>query len=281
LIRDDGYSHIGQNSLLDLALGDRLPMTSRRAITTAVVGNFVIIAFAIILGLVTAGKPGRYFGEGRFTTALSCGQLLAVAFFSGRMFLARRPLAATIGSISAAWVWGFIAAGFTFLAADDAFEIHERLDRLTHTTFHIQETAWTDRLDDMIIAVYGLLGFSILWLFRGEILFFRPMRKPLAGGFVFLFASVVCDTISNDEQFLVWLCCDPATAKQLNSWFAVGDGAFTLLAEGLFLAAFYLSYRAADESSAHAREQTSSEGHRPRNGSIYSPARTPPPSGDR
>ena len=255
-------------------------MTSHRAITTAVGANFVIIAFAIILGLGTAGKPSRYFGEGSFTTAISCGQLLAVAFFSGRMFLARRPLAPPIGSISAAWVWGLIAAGFAFLAADDAFEIHEQLDRIIHATFHIQETAWTDRLDDMIIAVYGLLGFSVLWLFRREILLFRPMRKPMAGGFLCLFASVVCDTISNDEQLLVWLCCDPATAKQLNSWFAVGDGAFTLLAEGLFLAAFYLSYRAADESSAHAVERTSSERDGPCDGSIYSPARTPPPSGE-
>ena len=222
-------------------------MSSSRAATTIVVANLIVIALAIFLGLVTTGKPSRYFGEGRFTTIISCAQLLAVAFFSGRIFLVRLPRAAKVASISTAWVWGFIAVGFAFLAADDAFEIHERLDRIIHESFHIQETAWTDRLDDMIIAVYGFLGFSVLWLFRREILLFKPMLRPLAGGFLCLLVSVVCDTISNDEHFLVWLFSDTATAKRLNRWFAAGDGAFTLLAEGFFLVAFYVSYRAINE----------------------------------
>ncbi len=223
-------------------------MTPRRAITTTVVANLIIVAFAIILGLVS-GKPSRYFGEGRFTTAFSCAQLLAVAFFSSRIFFARRPLASKVGSISAAWVWVFIAASFVFLAADDAFEIHERLDRIIHSTFHIRETAWTDRLDDAIIAIYGFIGLAILWLFRREILFFKHIWRPLSGGFLCLLASVVCDAISNGEQFLVWLCGNVATAKRLNGWFSVGDGAFTLLAEGFFLTAFYLSNRATIETT--------------------------------
>lgn len=227
-------------------------MTPRRAITTTVVANLIIIAFAIILGLVTAGKPSRYFGEGRFTTIFSCAQLLAVAFFSSRIFLARRPLASKLGPISTAWVWVFIAAGFAFLAADDAFEIHERFDRIIHSTFHIRETAWTDRLDDAIIVIYGFIGLAILWLFRTEILFFNRIWRPLGGGFLCLLVSVVCDAISNEDQFLVWLCGNVAVGKRLNSWFSAGDGAFTLLAEGFFLAAFYLSNRATIESSSHA-----------------------------
>jgi hypothetical protein len=255
-------------------------MMSLRPITTAATANLLIIALAILLGLLTTGKPSRYFGEGRFTTAVSCAQLLAIAFFSSRIFLARRPMAAPLGPISGAWVWGFIAAGFGFLAADDAFEIHERLDRIIHEAFHIQETAWTDRLDDMIIALYGCLGFSILWLFRREILFFKPMRRPLAGGFACLFVSVACDTISNDEHFLIWLFRDTATAKRLNTWFAAGDGALTLLAEGFFLAAFYLSHRSAIASSHHTLRQTASDGDSPCDRSGHFSARIAPPSGD-
>jgi hypothetical protein len=228
-------------------------MTPRRAIATTVVANLLVITFAVVLGLVTTGKPSRYFGEGRFTTAFSCAQLLAVAFLSSRIFRARRPFASMIGSISAAWVWAVIAAGFVFLAADDAFEIHERLDRIIHSVFLIRETAWTDRLDDAIIAMYGLVGVTILWMFRTEILFFREIWRPLGGGFVCLCASVVCDAVSNEEHFLIWLWGDVATAKRLNTWFAVGDGAFTLLAEGFFLAAFYLANRAAVRWSHRTR----------------------------
>jgi hypothetical protein len=227
-------------------------MTPRRAIATTVTANLIIIAFAVVLGLVTADRPSRYFGEGRFTTAFSCAQLLAVAFLSSQIFLARRGLAAQIGSISAAWVWVFIAAGFVFLAADDAFEIHERLDRIIHMAFHIRETAWTDRLDDAIIAMYGFIGVAVLWIFRTEILFFRQMWRPLGVGFVCLCASIICDAVSNDESFLVWLWGNATAARRLNSWFAVGDGAFTLLAEGFFLVAFILpTKRLVDRFAVH------------------------------
>jgi hypothetical protein len=70
-------------------------MTPRRAIVTTVTANLIIIAFAILLDLVTAGKPSRYFGEGRFTTAFSCAQLLAEGFFLVAFYLANRT---TIGS---------------------------------------------------------------------------------------------------------------------------------------------------------------------------------------
>ena len=239
------------------------PMTPRRAITTLVVANLIIIVFAIILGFSTAGKPSRYFGEGRFTTGFSCAQLLATAFLSGRIFLARRPLASNVGPLSAAWVWAFIAAGFVFLAGDDAFRIHERLDATLHATLHMQETEFTDRLDDGIIAIYGFIGLAILWLFRKDIFFFHQIRRPLRGGFLCLFASVACDAISNGEQFPAWLSGNVATEKRLNSWFAVGDGAFTLLAEGFFLAAFYLANRATTASPHHAMQPTASVPHRP------------------
>jgi hypothetical protein len=236
-------------------------MTRRRAITTSVVANLIVIGHAIILGLVRTGNPSRFFGEGRHTTVVSCAQLLAVSFFSTRIFLARRSLASKVGSISSAWVWVFIAAGFVFLAADEALEIHERLDWLIHRTFHMRPTAWTDRLDDAIIAIYGFIGLAILWVFRRELLFFKRILRPLGGGFVCLFASVACDAISNGGRFLIWLFGNGATAKRLHVWFLVGDGAFTLLAEGLFVAAFYLSYRASIESPSRAMQPTALSPH--------------------
>lgn len=242
-------------------------MTPRRVLTTLVVANLIIIVFAIILGLSTAGKPSRYFGEGRFTTGFSCAQLLATAFLSSRIFLARQPLASNVGPLSAAWVWAFIAAGFVYLAGDDAFQIHEQLDATLHATLHIQETEFTDRLDDAIIAIYGFIGLAVLWLFRKEIFFSHQIRKPLRGGFLCLFASVACDAISNGDQFLAWLSSNVATEKRLNSWFGVGDGAFTLLAEGFFLAAFYLVNRATIASPRPAMQSTVSVPQSPYDGS--------------
>jgi hypothetical protein len=220
-------------------------VTVHPAITTILVANLLIVAVAVLLGLMTNGKPSRYFGEGRFTTAISCVQLLAVAFFSIRMFLKRRSVTPKGRPMSGAGVWALIAMGFVFLAADEVFQIHERLDDMIHGALALRETPWTDRLDDAIIALYGTIGVAVLWLFRNEISSFREIRRPLWGGFFCLSLSVICDTVSNEDHFLVWLCGNVVTANQLNAWVSVGDGACTLLGEGFFLAAFYLSHQTA------------------------------------
>jgi hypothetical protein len=222
-------------------------MTTKRAMTIALIANGALIVVAISLGLAKTGNPGRYFGEGRFTMAFSCAQLLLVAFFAARTFLARRKLAPKLGFFSAAWLWALIAAGFVFLAADDGFQIHEHLDVMIHKKFHIHQTSLSDRLDDALIAVYGLIGATVLWVFRRELLKFKRILPPLVAGFACLFISVCFDTISNDEQWLVRFFGDMAVPKQLGGWFSAGDGAFTLLGEGLFVAAFYLVYRAASQ----------------------------------
>jgi hypothetical protein len=203
------------------------------------------VLVAILLGLSTTGKPSRYFGEGRFTTFVSCVQLLVVTLLSTRIVLARRSWSYTVDpSAAAAWVWGLIAGGFAFLAADEALQIHERLDFVIHKALDIRETALTDRLDDAIIATYALFGAGILWYFRRELLFFKPSGKLLGAGFVCLFGSVLCDALSNDEVVIVLLLGHTQWSMKLVQWIAVGDGTFTLIAEGFFVAAFYLSYRA-------------------------------------
>jgi hypothetical protein len=195
-----------------------------------------------MLGLVKTGNPSRYFGEGRFTTAISCGQLLLAAFFSFSIFQARR--AQTVGRESAGyWLWAFVAGGFVFLAADDAFQFHEQMDKVINKIFHLPKTALTDRIDDAIICLYALIGLWVLWMFRKEMRDFRRMLLPLIVGFVFAFASMVCDTLGNREDVFFWLTNDRALAKRLEGWADTGDGAFTLLAEGMFAGAFYFGWR--------------------------------------
>jgi len=227
-------------------------MKLTRAVIIALAANLVLIGFAVCLGLFKTGNPSRYFGEGRFTTAFSCAQLLAVAWFSLKIFVVRRPVASTLGFLSCAWVWAAMGAGFIFLAADDAFQIHEQLDGIIHKLLHAKQTAVTDRLDDAIVGIYGVIGLAVLWLFRGELLVFKQMWRVFGGGFLCLFASVACDAISNGDQFLIWVTGNVAMGKKLDGWFSVGDGGFTLLAEGLFVAAFYLSSLAATKWSIDA-----------------------------
>ena len=224
-----------------------------------VLANIAVIIFAITLGEVNTGNPSRYFGEGRFTTAISCAQLLAVAFFAVCIFRARRRAVTTTSVRPSRFVWLLVAAGFVFLACDDALQIHEQLDYLIRRAFHLPKTPLTDRIDDALIGVYGLIGLAVLWICRREVLQFRrEMQWPLIAGFVCLVLSILCDSATNNRQFLLSIAPDLATAKWLDGWISTGDGAFMLLGEGFFLAAFALGWRAAASpmpSSLRGKEQ--------------------------
>jgi hypothetical protein len=228
-------------------------MTStRRALAFCLTLNGFFVVAAVVLGLIRSanGNPSRYFGEGRWTTAVSCMQLLIVAFFAFRVFLCRR--APTNGP--GARLWLLIALGFVFLAADDALQIHEQIDSIIHRRFHWKSTALTDRIDDAIIALYGLIGLVVLWIYRRELLQFRSMLKALAVGGVCAVVSIACDTLSNRPDFFFWLTGDMPRAQKLEGWFAVGDGGFQLLALGSFVAAFYLAWiQARFENEAQSR----------------------------
>jgi hypothetical protein len=216
-------------------------MTStRRALAFCFTLNLCLVAVAVILGVTRSanGNPSRYFGEGRWTTLVSCLQLLIVAFFAFRVFLCRGAVTSDRGPR----LWLLIAVGFVFLAADDGFQIHEQIDSIIHRRLHWKSTALTDRIDDAIIALYGLIGLVVLWVYRRELLQFRPMLKALGVGGVCAVLSILCDTLSNRPDFFFWLTGNMDRAKKLEGWFAVGDGGFQLLAIGSFVAAFYLAW---------------------------------------
>ena len=213
--------------------------SAKRVLKFTVWANLAIILFATCLGLVKTGNPSRYFGEGRFTTGISCLQLLLVAFLAFRVFRLRGENRDR--SRSGRWLWLLIAAGFAFLCADDALQIHESLDRRIHKVFHLQKTGISDRIDDAIIALYALIGIAVLWSFRKEMTQFKAMRRPLIQGFVIMGVSIVCDTLSNREDVILWIVHDMPLAKKIDGWLSVGDGAFSLLAEGLFVVAFYVA----------------------------------------
>jgi hypothetical protein len=212
--------------------------------------NLAVIAAAVILGLSKTGNPSRYFGEGRFTTAVSCAQLLLVAFFAFRIFAARRALSAKLFAGPALWL--FVAAGFVFLAADDAFKIHETLGRLLRGAV----PSGGGPMDDLVLVAYGLAGIAMLWLYRRELRPMRVMLPPLAIGFIFAAAAILSDALGDKPGLLLRFVGDLVRAKKLQGWADVGDGGFTLLAEGLFASAFYLGWRTASAPSATGSQQS-------------------------
>ena len=223
--------------------------SAQRASRFAICATLAIIVFAVVHGLMHSGNPSRYFGEGRYTTAVSCFQLLLTAFFAFSIFRTRKA-AAWEGGLAGYWVWLIMGCGFVFLAADDALQIHEHLGRIINKLLPMKGTPLAGRADDAVIGFYGLIGLFVLWLFRREILDFRIILRPLAIGFVFMFFSVICDSLGHHEDIFLRMTGDRRSAKKMQGWADVGDGGFTLLAEGMFAAAFYCGWRQAAKRAA-------------------------------
>lgn len=228
-----------------------MPMTARRFARSIISFNLVLIVFTVALGLLKTGNPSRYFGEHRYTTFVSAAQLLGIGYLSYRIFQERRrhTVSHPDPAASPRWrsplvVWLLMASGFLFLAVDEIFELHERMDRMILKIFHLPRTPLTGRIDDAILGSYGLIGLGIMWLCRRELLPFRNvMFAPLMAGFCFLFLGVLCDTAAHDDQFFLSLTGDLPLAKKLNGWFSTLEGAFTLLPEAFFLAGFYAAWQ--------------------------------------
>ncbi|MEM1158471.1 MAG: hypothetical protein AAGH72_09465 [Verrucomicrobiota bacterium] len=140
--------------------------------------DVVVIITAITLDL---GWGTDQFGEMGIVTLLSVTLLLLCSWMAYRVFKIRFN-GGNSWQVSAT-LWGFIALGCIFLAADEFFRIHESFDEWIHLKFGMQETAVSDRLDDVLILLYMLGALGIMAFYRNELRRFQRLWPWLVTGF--------------------------------------------------------------------------------------------------
>lgn len=193
---------------------------------------WAIVPFAAVLG---------FFTHPSMVEALSTIMLLVIAGVCFLIFTVRRERRQSIlKAVSRIWV--LIALGFVFLAADETFSIHEQLDVYIHQIFNLEETALSDRLDDILILGYGIAGLAIMVLHRHEFVSLPASFPYLALGFVFLIVMVAIDAATNRDDVLTALSFDKDTIKALSKHFALAEEIAKMIAEVLFLLGFVRIY---------------------------------------
>ena len=211
--------------------------TSRNVVFLVVLlGN----TLAVVLGILLHQAGGEPFKEGGFITVISVLQLLATAALCHAIFRARRS--AALVDYRPVMVWPVLTAGFLFLAADEIFQIHERTDRLIHIVSGMTETAVTDRIDDIFVGLYGLVGAGVLFAYRREILFVRTAVPMFVAGFVLLFFSVVMDVLTNRNDIFP-LLFDDEMSSLLFEWISIAEESLKLFSEAFFMLAFFMTWR--------------------------------------
>jgi len=217
----------------------------KRSPLWAVVGiDTVAVVAAVVVGLLR-GNPAKEFGERHSMTFFSSLQLLAVAWVSWDIYRIRRP--GREGSVwrSQALIWALMAAGFVFLALDDLLMIHEKTDKLVHALLGMRETPLSSHLDDMLVALYGIVGLVLLVVYRREVLRFLTVRGPLLVAFVLAFAMMAVGAANKRRFDIFGPYMNEARLMVLHRWSSVVEDSLKVFAEGLFLVAFVLARRRA------------------------------------
>ena len=187
-------------------------------------------------------EPARYFREGRIMTWLSFFQLIYAGFLSRQVFLIRYPeMPFTLSHSGALWRLG--SWSFVYLALDEMCRLHENIDRyLFHKLWGMEETALTDRIDDVIMGVYGIICLYALYKYRQEILRFLSTISYLIAASVGFAAMVALDIITDGDEILALFISDPVQLTAAVRWLGALEDVFKVVSECFFIGFFAACY---------------------------------------
>ena len=118
-----------------------------------------------------------------------------------------------------------------------------------------EQTAFTDRFDDMIVGLYGLIGIIYLYACRDEIKKYRQVFPFLIYGFVLLFIMVGLDIVSNRKDILEKLVSRDLVSP-LHICLSIAEDSIKVFAGSFFLVGFFgalqLSRRMGTKPPVHA-----------------------------
>jgi len=121
--------------------------------------------------------------------------------------------------------WIILAAGCAVLAMDDKLMLHERLDQLIHEIFKWEETRISDKIDDIIVGLYGFIGIAFIAANRKYFLFSSNFMACAKGSIALAFVMVLCDMRSlyrlNESQNQI--------LSHLEEWSKIFGGACLLI----------------------------------------------------
>lgn len=201
----------------------------------------LVVGFGIVFGFLD-GHPRKYFGEHEAVTYFSSLQLLAISWLAFKILRIRNVRRKQLHWHSNSLVWGIIALGFLFLAVDDFCLIHEGIDKRIHYAFGIKETALTDHIDDILIAIYALLGIAVLYMYRNEVKKYKQTYPFFICGFVLLFLMVACDML-NARMDILSMLLESDIVHPVHLVLSIVEDPLKVFSEGFFLVGFYSAFQ--------------------------------------
>ncbi|WP_439183592.1 hypothetical protein [Carboxylicivirga taeanensis] len=197
----------------------------------------LFILFVIFSGIYKLNVSTE-FEEYGLGTDYSVLLLLIVALITSAIYFIQHNYAS-----SSSLLWLLISIGFVFLAMDEQFMIHEKMDHFIHHVLQIQETSLSDRIDDVIILLYGVIGLVTLAKFRHQLLNCKPGLLVLILGGALLAASVVLDIVTNDDTLAQLVSTNQDKLHAIHHLGTITEEVCKIFSETCFIAAFLIYLR--------------------------------------
>jgi len=213
----------------------------RRFLLWVTAFNLGAIGLALLLS-DSKRELKAHFDEGGYVTWLSAAQLFLIGILAFDVARRRRPPPGERRFFASYRLWTLAAAGFLFLGFDELKEWHEKIDAWLHHTFEKEETALSDRLDDLIVVGYGAIGIAVLFASRRELRAFRGGGRYLAAAFALALLMIALDFLTNRKDVVPELLggdLTKAESRRIRVGLKVAEDSAKLLAVGVFLSAFY------------------------------------------
>lgn len=216
--------------------------STKKLLLIVLLVDFVAIAAVILRAILLEKGPYRYFDEGSLINWLSGVKLLIIAGINWKIYRLRTGIKQeSQRGRNYQLLWQFFAFGFVFCTLDELLQIHEKLDKLIHRLWQIEETLLTDSIDDLIILMYGVIGLLVIYYFRQEFYFYRDAFTYFKIALVLACCSIGLDFLSQGQETDILT----ATQEMQREWVRSIEEIFKLFAEAFLIGSFYKCLRIA------------------------------------
>ncbi len=156
-----------------------------------------VVMLTLTVAAAMRADIGALFDEGSITTHASACILMGCALAALLGWRTSCDAESDRSRIGAALPWLLLALGFLYLVIDEELQLHEHADEALHIFLAIRPTAWSDRIDDLIVLGYGMFGLGFITLFRHRFAALFRQRRLLRLTAAWFAAMVLLDLASN------------------------------------------------------------------------------------
>lgn len=216
-------------------------MTKKQSVIIIIIYAIIFIAniSSILFSILFSDTPDKLFMEGEFITWLSCVNLIMLAGISLCSLLIISFFEKSVNNRKNMFLFfSFCFLGFLFLGVDEWFLVHENLDIWIHKVFNINETSLTDRLDDLIVLVYGLYGSAVFFFFCRIFWQDKKIKRWLLISVILFSIMVLLDILGNDNYFYKYITDQSYLYFEISIVLGITEDSMKIMAETSLIIGF-------------------------------------------